>query len=189
MVYRDENGTEKSTKSLDAKLVRKVSRLERDARVSVVHGVHKGLGGTVLSVDDSTGYVQLTLHNDERVRVRKGDLVLGDVKPPERKKSSSRYYSDDDDDDDGRGGSAHKSSKHKKHDKKDKKKDKKRDKEERRESRTPMWLRSGLRVKVVSKSLHGGAYYNKKARWRMPSILMRPPLCRVFMHSRLGAPL
>ncbi|KAL7753215.1 hypothetical protein RI367_000990 [Sorochytrium milnesiophthora] len=130
-----EDGTVRHYRTVDEQLQnRRKLKLEEKCFVLITHGRHADLEGQVLELRKEKGTATVKLSSSgTTVRVDTRDVKV--IDPHDRKPSSSAPSSS-----------------------------KSRDTEPARSlSRHQVWVRSGLRVRIVSKSLGGGRHYNKKA--------------------------
>lgn len=147
MIYRNEDGVQRHRKTVDEKLVKRET-LGIGSTVAIVGGKHEGLQGVLSSLQEMSGFCQVTLGNDEEVNVAMEDLVLLSKWLAQQAEATDRRGSD---------------IKEKKRHKAKHKKEKHKKKVGRDVGGCNLWVASGLRVRIVSKSFADGRYYNKKA--------------------------
>ncbi|KAI9218282.1 DExH-box splicing factor binding site-domain-containing protein [Blastocladiella britannica] len=134
---RDEHGRVQHVRDLDTELERK-RVLEPGAAVEIMHGRHEGLLGVAVEVLRARDRVVVELAaNGDQVRVATGDVrVLKDADYHRKLEASSRRHHHDNE----------------------------RDRPHSEPATNNSWLRPHLQVRIVSKTLGSGRYYERKAR-------------------------
>jgi len=141
---KDADGHQRNYRNLDEKLVPyKPNILAPGASVAIISGLHDGLTGIVKLMDSENAIV--VLPNDEHIEVSVSDLSLMNmqnaIEPIDNKKKRKENPSNENSSE-----------------------DRKMSKSEQPKIAKSSWLRPHIIVRIISKTLKDGMYYNKKAR-------------------------
>ncbi|KAK5579465.1 hypothetical protein RB653_009148 [Dictyostelium firmibasis] len=136
----DADGKVRHIKGINEKIVSTVKKMEEGSNVTVIGGPHKGMNAKVVSMLKNDK-IQIIFKSDEKVIVDRFDLQLYDRNSSN---NSNNNYKSSSNSSIGSSKSSSSSSSSS-------------------SSNSDMWIRPQILVKVISKSLGDGKYYNKKA--------------------------
>jgi len=162
-VLTNEDGTLRSTKGLDEKLVPlSKTQMQVGSLVGIIAGPHEGLYARVIKMYESTDSVLIQLQSShEEIKVPKSDLTLMDERKLNKEHPALKMGSE----------SSKKGSSSSKKDDKEKRKDYKDDDKKDKQKDTgsssedkDSWIYPGLVVRIVSKTFSDGKYYLKKGK-------------------------
>ncbi|KAM9974891.1 hypothetical protein ACTFIW_008361 [Dictyostelium discoideum] len=160
----DANGKVRHVKGINEKIISNVKKMEEGSLVTVIGGPHKGMNAKIVSILKNDK-VQIIFKSDEKVIVDKFDLQLYDKNlttnnnnnnnskssssKSSSSSSSSSYSSSSSKSSSSSSSSSYSTSSS--------------SSSSSSSSNSVMWIRPQILVKVISKSLGDGKYYNKKA--------------------------
>ncbi|KAN0038471.1 hypothetical protein ACTA71_000649 [Dictyostelium dimigraforme] len=138
----DADGKVRHIKGINEKIVSTIKKMEEGSSVTVIGGPHNGMNAKIISMLKNDK-VQIIFKSDEKVIVDKFDLQLYDRNSTNNNNNRSSNKSSSSSSSNSKYSSSSSSSSS--------------------SSNSVMWIRPQILVKIISKSLGDGKYYNKKA--------------------------